>query len=75
MYAYVCPFSIESYKPPKERGAVVRSFIKAVVPIEISDVHFQQLTRSSQIISKVIIKQALIEGVKRKVFEPLREDS
>lgn len=64
----------KSYKPQKGREGVVRSFIKAVVPIEISDVHFQQLTRSSEIISRIIIRQALIEGVKRKVFEPLKED-
>lgn len=62
-----------SYKPPKNRPGVVRSYVKAIVPIEISDVRVMELTRSSQIISKIIIKQALIEGVKRKIFEPLTE--
>ena len=61
------------YKAPKDRPGVVRSYIKAVVPIEISDLN-GSLTRSTQIISKIVIKEALIEGVKRKIFEPLREN-
>ena len=45
-----------------------------MVPIEISDVNVEELTRSSKIIAKVVIKQALIEGIQRKIFEPLIED-
>eukprot|EP00551_Chaetoceros_affinis_P003724 CAMPEP_0203652470 /NCGR_PEP_ID=MMETSP0088-20131115/30137_1 /ASSEMBLY_ACC=CAM_ASM_001087 /TAXON_ID=426623 /ORGANISM="Chaetoceros affinis, Strain CCMP159" /LENGTH=298 /DNA_ID=CAMNT_0050512019 /DNA_START=98 /DNA_END=994 /DNA_ORIENTATION=- len=62
-----------SYRPPKDRVGVVRSYVKAVIPIEISDVRVQELTRSSQIMSKILIRQALIEGVTRKIFEPLVE--
>lgn len=62
-----------SYRPPKDRAGVVRSYVKAVVPIEISDVNVQSLTRSSQIMSKILIRQALIEAVRRKIFEPLVE--
>ena len=62
-----------AYQPPPDRPFVVRSYIKAVVPIEISDLS-GSLTRSTQIISKIVIKEALIEGAKRKIFEPLVED-
>jgi len=55
------------------RSGVIRSYVKAEVPIEITDVNVQELTRSSQIIAKVVIRQALTEGVQRKVFEPLNE--
>jgi hypothetical protein len=64
----------ESYQPSVGRNATVRSYIKAVIPINVSNVNVQELTRSSQIMSKILIKQALIEGVQRKIFEPHFEE-
>ena len=43
------------------------------MPIEISDVNVRELTRSSKIISKIVVREALIEGVRRKIFDPLVE--
>lgn len=62
-----------SYQPARGREGTVRSYIKAIVPIEISDVNVRELTRSSKIISKIVVREALIEGVRRKIFDPLVE--
>ncbi len=67
--AFLCKIHTGAYKAPRNRPGVVRSYIKAIVPIEISDVN-GSLTRSTQIISKIVIKEALIEAVERKVFVP-----
>lgn len=59
---------LASFNAP-DRPGVVRSFIKATVPLSLTDVH-EDLTSASKIVAKVMIRQALIEGIQNGYFVP-----
>ncbi len=49
------------------RPSVVRSFVRATIPLSLTDVH-ADLTNTSKIVAKVMIRQALIDGVDQGKF-------
>jgi hypothetical protein len=40
----------------------VRSFVKATIPLSLTDIH-EEITNTSKIVAKVMIRQALIDEV------------
>jgi len=56
----------ESFKETSRPG-VVRSFVRATIPLKITDVH-EELNNTSRIVAKVVIRQALIEGIHNGYF-------
>jgi len=56
----------ESFNEPGRPG-VVRSLVQATIPLKVTDVH-EELNSTSKIVAKVMIRQALIEGIHRGHF-------
>lgn len=49
------------------RPGVVRSIIRTTVPMKLTDVH-EELNNTSKIVAKVMVRQALTEGIHKGFF-------
>lgn len=56
----------QTYRP-KNRPGIVRSIVQAVVPIRLSDVE-DKINSTSKLMAKIMVRQALIEGVRNGLF-------
>lgn len=59
---------IESFRD-QNRPGVVRNLVKTTIPISLTDVE-AELTNTSKIVAKVMIRQALIDEVHRGNLTP-----
>jgi hypothetical protein len=58
---------IQEFLNEHKRPGVVRSFVCATIPLKITDIH-EELNNTSKIVAKVMIRQALIEGIHNGYF-------
>lgn len=50
-----------------DRPGVVRSIVKTTIPLKLTDVH-EELNNTSKIVAKIMVRQALIDGVHKGFF-------
>mmetsp|Transcript_1506 Transcript_1506/g.2751 ORF Transcript_1506/g.2751 Transcript_1506/m.2751 type:complete len:330 (-) Transcript_1506:2506-3495(-) len=59
--------SIKGDETYTSRPGVVRSIVHTTVPLKLTDVH-EELNNTSKIVAKVMVRQALTEGIQRGFF-------
>ena len=64
----ICISLLESFNESGRPG-VVRSLVHATIPLKLTDVH-EELNSTTKIVAKVMVRQALVEGIHRGYFAP-----